>query len=108
MGWVDTSVNGRSCGKVSTSLMVLAVSDSSGTRNVSWAPCPAVVTSGWTVTWAEALIAVPTTTAATNAPTAPARAIRHLADAGRLNKGWEMSVMIVESFEGAQRASPHE
>ena len=47
-------------------------------------------------------------TAATNAPTAPARAIRDLADAGRLNKGWEMSVMIVESFEGAQRASPHE
>src|ERR1039458_1140475 len=74
--------------------MVLAVSDSSGTRNVSWAPCPAVVTSGWTVTWAEALTAVPITTVVTSAPTAAARRVREAAtEAGRTNRMREMTVM---------------
>src|SRR5450759_2646219 len=64
-GLVEMSVNGRTWGSVMISLTVLAVSDSSGTRNVSWASCPEMLESGKTFTWAPALVAVPITAAAT-------------------------------------------
>jgi hypothetical protein len=38
VGWVETSVNGRSWGRVTISVMVLAVSDSSGTRRSAGFP----------------------------------------------------------------------
>jgi pyrimidine deaminase RibD-like protein len=85
--------------------MVLAVWDSSGTRNVSWAPCPAVVESGKTPTCATALVAVPITAAATKVPTAAARPPREeVTGGGRMSRKREMTVMMMESFEAGLSA----
>jgi hypothetical protein len=66
-----------------------------------------MVESGRTPTWAEALIAVPTTMAPTNAATEAARATREEAtDAGRMNRGREMTVINMNPLMQAQRTPP--
>ena len=45
-GRVETELSGVSCGRVTTTLVVEAVGDSFGTRNVSWAKLPEAVESG--------------------------------------------------------------
>ena len=54
MGLTETEVNGVPVGRVTVSLVVLAVSDSLGTLKVSWENPPADVEAGSTWTWAEA------------------------------------------------------
>lgn len=57
-GRTETVASGRSCGRVTTSSVVDAVSDSLGTRKVSAAYPPEAVASGVTRTCAEAGSAV--------------------------------------------------
>ncbi len=54
IGLTDTDVKGVSDGRVTVSLVVLAVWDSLGTRNVSWEKPPSDVESGVTPTCADA------------------------------------------------------
>jgi hypothetical protein len=54
MGLTETDVNGVAVGSVTVTLVVLAVSDSLGTRKVSCEKPPAEVDAGSTWTWADA------------------------------------------------------
>ena len=68
-----TCANGWSLGSETTSLVVLVLSDSVGTRKISFAYPPGLASGDDTVTWADADEAAPTRTSADAATIAPAR-----------------------------------
>lgn len=78
--WALTRANGRSLGSVTVSLMVLAVSDSVGTRNTSFARPPGWASGDVTVTWADAGPAKVTAATTVSRLTAPAAHARRRAE----------------------------
>src|SRR5687767_15221616 len=79
-GLVRTDVSGVSCGSVTSTLVVPALSRSFGTRNANVARPPWVNSDGWALTCADAMVGVPSTAIPATARTASVRTPNRFVD----------------------------